>query len=531
LAADLGDLPARQRSMRAVFDTSWRALSEEARPVFARMSVFRGGFAAEAAQAVAGADLGILRELVRTSFLQRTEAGRFEIHELLRQYGSDHLGRMPADRSEALDRHCAYYATFYGQRAFDVWSEGIASVAPEIGNIQAAWHCALERGHTAQIRDFLGHLTGGLQQLYYSLGWFVEAGQTFTKAAASLRAAERNREVDIALGIALRYQAQYVPDIGSREARLPCIRESIAILSRVGAMEELALSKIYAALFLPEPDEVESERLLVESLAVARETDCAFGIGWASNLLGQLALRQQADDKAEEYLRDALDSMRSIEHHRGLSWVLADLARLACYQGDYAQARALAAESMALCEQIGWPWRVAEQLLFLGAVALAQGARDEGHTYYAQAHVRAQNIGDDRLLAFALCGLGDAALAFQDLDGARSAYCRALKIAAEDPRPELGWRAVVGVAMLTAREGRPERAVSLLALAHRAVTEPLSPSIDTALRWMDLRLRTPGLYAELQRQLPPPAFAAAEERARTMSLRATVTGLLAELAS
>ncbi|HRW10126.1 MAG TPA: hypothetical protein P5121_33715 [Caldilineaceae bacterium] len=41
------DLPPRHRSMQAVFDHSWRLLSAEEQQVFARCSVFRGGFTCE----------------------------------------------------------------------------------------------------------------------------------------------------------------------------------------------------------------------------------------------------------------------------------------------------------------------------------------------------------------------------------------------------------------------------------------------------------------------------------------------------
>jgi hypothetical protein len=434
-----------------------------------------------------------------------------------------------AEEEETLDCHCAYYAAFYAQRALGVWKEGIKSVAPEIGNIQAAWHHALERGHVSQIRAFLGRLNGGLQQLFYSLGWMAEAGKTFARAVEVLRTAEPSRENQIALALALRYRAQFAPDVGCREARLPCIHESIAILSQVGAMDELSLARIYAALLLPETDEAASERLLIDGLALAREAECTFAIGWASNLLAQLALRRQEDDRAGAYLQDALDAMHRGEHARGRSWVLADLARLACYREDYAGARAFATESMAICSQIGWTWRVIEQLLLLGYVALAQGLTDGGHARYEQARARAQDIGDDRLLTYALCGLGDAALACHDLAAGRSRYCRALKIAAKDPRAELAWRVVVGLAHLAAHEAQLERSAWLLALVQRSVTEPPAPTIDTALRWMDLRLWTPKLHADLRRRLSPAALVAAEKRARTTSLRATVTELLAEL--
>jgi DNA-binding SARP family transcriptional activator/predicted ATPase len=530
LAADLGDLPARQRSMRAVFDASWATLSEETRSAFARMSVFRGGFTAEAAQAVAGADLGILRELVRTSFLQRTEAGRFEIHELLCQYGSDHLGRMPADRSEALDRHCAYYAAFYRQRAFDVWSEGIASVASEISNIQAAWHCALDRGHVPQICAFVGQSNGGLHQLYYSLGWTVEGEETFARAVAVLRAAEPSRENELSLALALRYHALCAGETGHREARLPLIRESIAILSRLGVLEELAISTIYAALFLDDPNETESIRLLQEGLAMAREAGCTFGVGWASNLLGDLAVLRQAYQEGEEHQRVALEAFRRTGHQRGASWVVASLARLAYYRDDYASARALAAESMAVCEQIGWTWRVIGQLLFLGEVSLAERASDDARTYYQEALVQAQDIGDDRLSASACCGLGDAALARHDRHAARAAYRQAFDFAPDGLRDELGCRVIHSFAAVAARDGRPEEAATLVGLAHRTLARALPPLWE-AETWMELRLKTGELYAELQRQLPPSVFAAAEERARSMSLHATVAELLAELAS
>ena len=109
---------------------------------------------------------------------------------------------------------------------------------------------------------------------------------------------------------------------------LPLIRESAAILSRVGAMEELAISKICAARSLSEQNEIACEHLLVESLDISRDAECAFGIGCASYLLGASAFPQCADHRAVAYLQDALEAFRSIKHHRGTSWVLAGLASL-----------------------------------------------------------------------------------------------------------------------------------------------------------------------------------------------------------
>ena len=75
----------RHRSMRVVFDAAWERLGAEEREQFARMSVFRGGFTREAAQAITGASLRTLAALVRHCLLQRDPAtGRYDVHELVR---------------------------------------------------------------------------------------------------------------------------------------------------------------------------------------------------------------------------------------------------------------------------------------------------------------------------------------------------------------------------------------------------------------------------------------------------------------
>ncbi len=60
LETDLHDVPARHRSIRAIFDTSWGRLSQREQAAMAQLSVFRGGFTRPAAQQVAGANLRTL---------------------------------------------------------------------------------------------------------------------------------------------------------------------------------------------------------------------------------------------------------------------------------------------------------------------------------------------------------------------------------------------------------------------------------------------------------------------------------------
>ena len=55
LSTTLHDLPARHKSLEAVFDHSWQLLSEPERDLFKKLSVFQGGFSRQAAKEVAGA--------------------------------------------------------------------------------------------------------------------------------------------------------------------------------------------------------------------------------------------------------------------------------------------------------------------------------------------------------------------------------------------------------------------------------------------------------------------------------------------
>ena len=105
LSSDLADLPHRQRSMHAVFDRSWKRLQPDEQMVLARLSVFRGGFSREAAEQVAGANLRILLSLVNKSLLQRqVENGRYQVHELLRQYAAEKRALLDIDEDT---RYCA----------------------------------------------------------------------------------------------------------------------------------------------------------------------------------------------------------------------------------------------------------------------------------------------------------------------------------------------------------------------------------------------------------------------------------------
>ncbi len=120
------NVPARHQSIRAVFDHSWNSLTAEERRVFRRLSVLEGGFDRQAVAQVAGASLTALSSLVDKSLLQVSPdrpgqaESRYNLHELLRQCGGEHLESDPEEKATTRHSHCLHFTGFLQQRWRDI---------------------------------------------------------------------------------------------------------------------------------------------------------------------------------------------------------------------------------------------------------------------------------------------------------------------------------------------------------------------------------------------------------------------------
>uniref|UniRef100_UPI003CCC6940 ATP-binding protein n=1 Tax=Allorhizocola rhizosphaerae TaxID=1872709 RepID=UPI003CCC6940 len=101
------DAPARQRTLAAVIDWSWRLLGEQERVVLRRLAVHSGGCTLAAAQAVGGSEAVVL-DLVDRSLVVRTDGPRFRLLESVSAYCLDRL-REAGEEQEARLRHAEYY--------------------------------------------------------------------------------------------------------------------------------------------------------------------------------------------------------------------------------------------------------------------------------------------------------------------------------------------------------------------------------------------------------------------------------------
>ena len=122
LASRRGDKGTRHRSLWAAIAWSYDLLPAHLQRFFAHLSVFRGGWTLEAAEAVCGepAALEALAQL-RANSLLLAEDGlpdlRFRLLESLREFAWEQLA--PDDREAAGERHAAFFAAL-AARADDV---------------------------------------------------------------------------------------------------------------------------------------------------------------------------------------------------------------------------------------------------------------------------------------------------------------------------------------------------------------------------------------------------------------------------
>jgi tetratricopeptide (TPR) repeat protein len=527
LSAEWRDEPERHHSMRAVFDATWARLSGKERACFARLSVFSGGFTREAAQAVAEADLHTLISLLNKSLLQRERTGRYQIQELLRQYGESTLEAQPEEKERALDLHCAYYADFFDHKSQELTGDPGQEILAELDNLQTAWQHAVSHRLVAHLArpgrglDSFDWDQGMHQERYATLGQAIQALRSETPAAPA-------REEETLLGYLLEKRASSAFFCGHTQQAAQLLHESEKIWRDLGEKERLAMVLLGRACYSAVEDDAEAEHVIQESLSLWREAGREEMVERALTALAELAIRRGAYSEAERYCQAALTIRKGDK-----GWALWALGYIAYRRGEYTEARRRFESRLATLRQSRIVDLEEADLIYnLGRVSFALGEYKDAARLYQQAFTRFQDIhicwttsmcGHCRGTGPSLIRLGDVALATGDATEAGRRYAQGLHIAADEPYSALKLEAVLGQARLLAHsresaDAMPERSAELaaLVLCHPDVLPETREAADRLLQ-------------EVQTRLSPAVYVAAQERGRVRDLDETVEELLLEL--
>lgn len=396
LETDLQDIPGRHRSIRKVFDHTWNRLSPTEQMVFMQLSVFRGGYTRLAAQKVSGANLQDLRALLDKSLIRRNDDGRYQIHELLRQLGTEQLARLPAEEAVANDRHCAFYALFMKEKEKDLigrkQAQALSDIEIEIDNVRAAWQWAVTHAKLEEIDRIMESLAefyrirGGrsevaeiFDQAALSLGWqgdlasdahtgsenvFRDTMQLIDKASSITY---RSKSVELVLGKVLGCSNRFYCDVPGQAWKAYRIsQDSLEMLSRAGARKEMAWVLRSIGDIGYSPDII--IQLCSRALSVFEETGDRRGIAETLYRMGSVSTRIGDYRKAEEFYQNSLRISRQIDRYEIIAHCLAELGYVFWALGKYSAAEKKCRESLSYYREIGYTSQIAYAMRNLGRV-------------------------------------------------------------------------------------------------------------------------------------------------------------------
>ncbi len=352
----------RHRTLHAAIEWSVRMLPDAQQDAFLRLGVFVGGCTAEAAQAVADADTGLLAALARAN-LVAFDGQRATLLETLRAYA---LERLAGDGwlEDCQQRHAGYVVAYAGQ-----------VFAGLLGDDQTAWMQRAVADHNnclAALRWALAHrqgeiaiaLAGYLWWFWYRRGLF-DLGQELLQAALQLSTPDLSAQARALNGLA---SFHLVHD--DYEASLACHEEGLALRRQLGdalgvatALHNMGLTAYMMGDFQQAIDWL---RASIDADPTADPTQA-----WAN--IGVVALDMQDPAQARQWLERAHDQVMQGPAGWMQAFVLHNLADVLYETGDLAAAKQMAQASLELFEALGDSHYLPDPQLLLARIAADEG--------------------------------------------------------------------------------------------------------------------------------------------------------------
>ena len=440
LAAATRSSSPRHRSLRAVFEQSWQMLSAPEQKVFGRLSLFQGGFQRAAAEAVAGATLPILVSLVDKSLLRLAPAGRYHVHELVRQFAAEKLtaqqpGGTPGDTPDFTSdgsravraRYSAYFLQLLAARAPDLKGSAPQMTLPtlraDLDNIRQAWQWAVA---VCQVDEIAAALDG-LARLYDLTSLFAEGASVFGQAAADLAACAGDSRALV--GRLWVEQARLLNRRGLAEQGAQLMPRAVAVAQAIGdvGLEALACYQWGDALvFLGQP--VQAQARLEKALALARTAGLPIIEAETLRHLGNCRAYQGDAAGAVLAYYAAQTCFRSLHERRGEGEVLNNLASFQQRRGLWGEAAANYELALRIFAELGYRWGQEAVLNNLGTLHHDLGHYVEAQAFCQQGLEIATEIKNLWGAGHVLDTLGTIMRSLGDFSAAQSYYRRALQL-------------------------------------------------------------------------------------------------------
>jgi predicted ATPase/DNA-binding SARP family transcriptional activator/Tfp pilus assembly protein PilF len=421
LADRMGFLVGRQRiregrhsTLRMTVDWSYQLLSARLRRFFCHLSVFRGGWTLEAAQAVCQEEraLTYLEQLRERSMVHTVETNgviRFHMLETLREFALEHLSE--ADRLVLERKHTTYFCKLAESAEPHLRGPEAATWLDRLDleqeNLRIALRCKSDPEE--QLR-----MAAALFRYWYERGHFAEGCQHLQQRLNAAPEASRSLQARarFGLGMLLLRQGTYAE---AREHVEQSLRLSRALEDSLRVAEALNGLGVIA---MEQGDFPTARSFQEEALELWRAKNNLTGQAGTLNNLGLIASNENRLALAHEYFVEALAIYRRLDSVAQAGSVLSNLAMLAYRQQNYEQARVYYTESLELFRKLDYPWNVAVSLHNLGETYAAMKQPQKALPLLRESLTVRQSLGDRAGVALTLDALAGMALVYEDQVGA-----------------------------------------------------------------------------------------------------------------
>jgi predicted ATPase/class 3 adenylate cyclase len=514
LSTTARDVPERHRSLRAAFDQSWRLLTDNQRHVFERLSVFRGSFTRDAAAAVAGADLRLLFELVAKSLVRRLDPGRYELHELLRQYAADKLAADAEASEAALERHARFYVGLLESRRSTLLGPRMAEARDELRNEVDNLRTAVEWAAVHWDDDEARAAFDWLYTFFWMHSWF-EGAEIFERLSGLLDGSTRPKRVS-----ALVYQTALAAVLGYDERSEKVALECLPQVRELRLSRELGMCLLTLGTHACSRDAYpEAIAFLEEAEKVTRATGDPIEYPGTLSWLGFVRLLMGDLPGARDAFQTGYDAATEDGNPLLRAYLVTKLGLLADAEGDFVSAMGFHKRGHDLFTSVG----------DVGGTGYTL-SRSSMSAYCLGDYPEAMRLGRAGFEAFsavnhrwgvisALCRMGFAAVGLGEFAEARQDFQRALELAQQSHAQSLVLHALSGAGVLLAREGNTTRAAAILLFS---LHHPGMPPAYRMVAQPDLDV--------LEAQLPVEDLATVKETAATADLEVFVEEVRRDLA-
>jgi predicted ATPase/transcriptional regulator with XRE-family HTH domain len=517
LSATARDIPERHRSIKTVFEHSWKLLSGEEQKVLLRLSMFQGGFHREAAQQVAEATLSTLSALVTKSLIRRSHTGRYDLHELIRQYAFEELAKQPKIQKEAQARHGQYFMTFLSQRDGRLRGSeqraALAEIIAEIDNIRNAQGWALAQGEFVLIETTLRSYS----TVFDTLGWVQEAFDTLGRVREVLESkSSLSRHDQVALAHVLTSRSLFAYRAAQHEQGHAMLNRSLEILSPLNEPRILVEALTFLGILtLTAGNLAGALELFKEGLQVAMGVDDQWYAALCLTEVASVKLFMGETSSAYEEFQSAVGVWRKTGDARLTAFGLNYLSLAAIALEQYNEARVALEESIAINDAVGDRWGLGLAYRGLGLAAQAQGEHAQALDPLRKSLQILTDFGSAWDVARVLSEIGQSMSALGNDSEAERHWRESLRLALETNGILTTMDALVGFAGLLAKRREHRRALQLLLI-----------SIKHPATIAEIKVRAGTLADEVKAKLSPEEIDSAQTFAEVNTVDSVVKEIL-----